>query len=144
MNALIVYDSQFGNTEKIAKSIAEKIGKQTKTIHVSKADSSMLKEADMLIVGSPTQAWRATPAIRLFLEKLPDIKDISAAAFDTRFKRTRLLTGSAAHGIAKALERKGARLIVPPESFFVKDTKGPLLDGEIVRAEGWARLIMQV
>ncbi len=137
MNALIVYDSQFGNTEKIAKKVAAAIGKSAKAVHVSKADAR-LNGVDMLIVASPTQAWRATPAIRSFLEKLPGLIGIPAAAFDTRFKRTRILTGSAARGISKALEKKGAKILMPPESFFVESKKGPLLDGELERAEKWA------
>lgn len=139
MNALVVYDSQFGNTEKIAKKIAGALEKSAKAVRVSEANPSMLKGISLLVVGCPTQRWRATPAIRSFLESLPDLSGVSAAAFDTRFKRTWLFTGSAARGIAKALKNKGAKLALEPESFFVSGIEGPLLDGEAERAGMWAR-----
>ncbi len=50
-----------------------------------------------------------------------------------------LLSGSAARGIASQLGKKGAQLVVEPESFFVGGKEGPLLEGEIVRATAWAR-----
>ncbi len=61
------------------------------------------------------------------------------AAFDTRFRWPELLSGTAARGIAKRLERKGARLIAEPESFFVEHKDGPLTEGELGRAASWAR-----
>ncbi len=82
-----------------------------------------------------------SPALRAFLAGLPvdASKDVPAAAFDTRFPKARALTGSAAAGIARRLRRKGARLVAPPESFFVTDMEGPLVEGELERAAAWAR-----
>ena len=45
--------------------------------------------------------------------------------------------------IADKLEKKGGSLIIPPEGFFVKDSEGPLKDGEIERAVDWAKLIIK-
>lgn len=141
MNALIVYDSQFGNTKMLARVIAAELMKsgKAKAIHVSEASPPKLRGIDMLIVGSPTQAWRPMSDILAFLKYLPDLKGMRAAAFDTRFKLPRAFTGSAARVIAKVLKKKGAKLLMPPESFFVEGTKGPLRFGEIERAEKWTR-----
>jgi hypothetical protein len=46
--------------------------------------------------------------------------------------------GYAAKPIADRLERKGGRLVVPPEGFFVEGTEGPLAAGELKRAAEWA------
>ena len=145
MNALIVYDSQFGNTKMIAKAIAGEIAKseKAKAVHVSDAKVQELKGFDVLVVGSPTQVWKPMPAIQKFLENLPDLDGLRAAAFDTRMKSPQIFTGSAAHAIAKELQKKGAKLVLAPESFFVEGTKGPLRMGEIERAEEWARLILR-
>lgn len=44
------------------------------------------------------------------------------------------MTGSAAEVLHKTLKAKGARLLVPPESFFVKGKQGPLQNRELNRA----------
>jgi flavodoxin I len=80
--------------------------------------------------------------MRDFLDKIPGlaIKGVKVAAFDTRFS-TRLVGvfGYAAGRIAGGLKRKGAILAAPPEGFFVKNTEGPLKEGELERAAGWAK-----
>jgi hypothetical protein len=51
--------------------------------------------------------------------------------------------GYAAKHIAKALEKKGGKLVVPPEGFFVKGDNGPLAEGELARAAKWAEQIVK-
>jgi hypothetical protein len=46
-----------------------------------------------------------------------------ALAFDTRYRGSRLLRGSAAKDIAGLLRHLGCRLLAPPESFFVKGSR---------------------
>ena len=129
MKVLIVYDSVYGNTEKIAKAIGGAITGEVKVLRVDEANPSELKTIDLFIVGSPTQGGRPTPAIRDFLNKVPEpsLKGINVAAFDTRIS-TKLVRvfGYAAGRIAGNLKGKGGTLIASPEVFFVKSTKGPL------------------
>jgi hypothetical protein len=47
--------------------------------------------------------------------------------------------GYAAEPIADRLQKKGGTLVTPPEGFYVGDTEGPLLDGELERATAWAQ-----
>ena len=49
------------------------------------------------------------------------------------------LFGYAAEPIAKALVKAGGQQVAAPEGFFVTDSEGPLKDGELERAEAWAR-----
>ena len=42
---------------------------------------------------------------------------------------------------AKRLVKKGARLLVPPESFLVTGMEGPLAEGELARAHTWATTV---
>jgi hypothetical protein len=66
----------------------------------------------------------------------------AVACFDTRFQKPRWMTGSAAHRMAASLRQMGVTLLVPPESFFVAGTEGPLLTGELGRAAVWTRTLL--
>jgi len=63
MNALVVYDSQYGNTERIAQAIADTLRAvgQARAVRVDSAHPVELQGVDILIVGCPTQGWNATP-----------------------------------------------------------------------------------
>ncbi len=148
MKALIIYDSVYGNTEKIARAIAEAItpSYEVKVLQVGEANPSELASIELLIVGSPTHAGRPTPPVQEFLNKVPKLspKGINVAAFDTR-SQTKLarVFGNAAGRIARNLEKKGGTLIASPEGFFVTATKGPLKEGELERAAGWAKGMLE-
>lgn len=153
MKTLIVYDSYFGNTEKIAQAICDSFDKGSKAeiIKVSECKPEQLKGLDLLIVGSPTRAFRPTPPISTYLNSIPEnaLTGVKVAAFDTRvapedikssFLRFMVKSaGYAAKPIANLLIRKGGSLIVPPEGFSVKGNAGPLKDGEIDRAKTWIK-----
>lgn len=145
MKVLIVYDSVYGNTERIAKDIGDAITGEVKVLRVGEVNSSELKAFDLLIVGSPTHGGRPTPAIQDFLNKIPKtaIGGINVAVFDTRLT-TRLVRifGYAAGRIADSLKRNGGTLIASPEGFFVKGKEGPLKEGELERAASWAKGIV--
>ena len=145
MKALIVYDSVYGNTEKIAKAIGGAITGEVKVMRVSEVNPSQLKTIDLFIVGSPTQGGRPTPAIQEFLDKAPEssLKGISVAAFDTRIPAKLVgVFGYAAGRIGGNLKEKGGTLIARPEGFFVKGPEGPLKEGELERAGDWAKGIV--
>jgi len=123
MKALVVYDSVYGNTERIAKSIGGAITGNVKVFRAGEVNPSELESIDLLIVGSPTQGGRPTPAIQDFLNKVsePILKGINVAAFDTRFSTRWVgIFGYAAGKIAGNLKGKGGTLVAPPEGFFVK------------------------
>ena len=148
MKALIVYDSVYGNTEKIARAIAEAItpSNEVKVLRTSEANPSELSSINLLIVGSPTHGGRPTPTIQDFLNKVtqPSLKGIKVAAFDTRTQaKIAKVLGYAAGRIAGHLTKKGAVLIAPPEGFFVTGTKGPLKEGELERTATWAKGILE-
>jgi flavodoxin I len=153
MRTLIIYDSQYGNTEKIAKTIGSTLQRKgdVEIVRVGDVKTDMLKGIDLLVVGSPTQQFRATEAMRLFLNNMPKdvVKAIHVAAFDTRLTQAFIdkhpplsfferIFGYAAERIAKALKEKGGQLVLPGEGFYVDDTEGPLVEGEVERAEQWA------
>jgi hypothetical protein len=159
MKAIVVYESMFGNTERVASAVAEGLRRsmQVDVVEVGAAAGVDVERADLLVLGAPTQAHglsrpgtrsngaRQTtqgPAsggtgIREWLETLPSTASVACAAFDTRFDKPRWLTGSAAKGIESRLRAKGYRPVAVAESFFVEGTSGPLKHGEPARAAAW-------
>lgn len=146
MNTLVIYDSHYGNTKRIAQAIADTLHAfgQAQAVHVDPDRSFKFQGVDLLILGSPTQGFRPTPAMQFLLETVSpaSLSGLAVACFDTRF-RGRLWKNSAAPRMAKQLRTMGVEPIVPPESFFVKAMKkeGPLLTGEVERAATWARML---
>ena len=146
MHALVVYDSQFGNTERIAAAIADTLRTtgEVRLAHIDPAHPLDLEDVDLLLLGCPTQGWRPTKAMQALLVDLTtqQLHGRAVACFDTRFQKPRWITGSAAHRMAASLQRMGVTLLVPPESFFVEGTEGPLLTGELGRAAVWTRTLL--
>jgi flavodoxin len=146
MKTLVVYDSLYGNTGKIAQAIGDALTGEVKVSRVGEVNPSELQAFDLLIVGSPTHGGRPSPAMREFLDKVQAtaLKSTSVAAFDTRHSsKLTVIFGYAAGRIAGSLKRKGGTLIVSPEGFLVTGTEGPLKEGELERAAGWAREIVE-
>ena len=146
MKTLVVYDSVYGNTEKIARAIGEALTGEVEVVHASTANSSGLDAYGLLVVGGPTHAGRATEAVKDFLKNIPAsaIAGTNVAAFDTRLtSRWVRIFGFAARRIASSLEKLGGKLAVPPEPFYVDGSEGPLSEGEVERAADWAREIEQ-
>jgi flavodoxin I len=146
MKALIVVDSVYGNTEKIAKAIAQGLSPlvEVKVVKPGEVTPADLGSVNLLLVGSPVQAGRQTKAIQEFLNKIPvdGLKNIRAAAFDTRVKSALAkMFGNAAARINKSLEAKGATQAAPPEGFIVQGKEGPLAEGELDRATAWAKSV---
>jgi flavodoxin len=148
MKALVVYDSVHGNTEQVARAIAEAlalVGDVTLR-RAGEADVADMASVDLLIVGSPTHGGKPTPAVQEFLGKIPSnaLANVRVAAFDTRVKNfVATLFGYAAGRIGTSLQSKGGRLAVEPEGFLVKGSEGPLEPGEAERAAGWAKRMME-
>ena len=63
MKALIVYDSTYGNTEKIAKAIGVAIPGEVKVQRAAEVDVVELNSYDLLIIGSPTQGGRPMSSV---------------------------------------------------------------------------------
>ena len=153
MKTLVIYDSQFGNTERIARVIAQQLGANAPLWAADGAAREALRQGDwnLLVIGAPTQRHTVSPTMRALLESLPRgaLKNKRVAVLDTRYRMARFLTGSAAGWIAARLARAGAIPVVAPESFFVEqDTPPPgekrrhdrerLEAGEEDRALTWA------
>jgi len=127
--AIVVYDTKFGNTEKIARALARGIEKQGVKVDCVKADEvdvDKLVKYDLLAIGGPTHAFGVSKPMKAFLEKLRsvDIKGKKTFAFDTKLKAW--WAGSAGKGIEKKLKGLGMSIVKPHSSAIVKASEGPL------------------
>lgn len=159
MRSLVVYESMWGNTEKVARALARGLAADgaVDVLDVSGEVPHELDGIDLLVVGGPTHAFsmsrpstradavtKGAPrgheqqGIREWLDSLPE-GDVAVATFDTRVGKVRHLPGSAAKKAAKEVRRHHVGRLVDLESFWVDDMAGPLLDGELDRAEEWGR-----
>jgi len=161
--ALVVVESMWGNTRAVARAVAEGLSGSvpTRAVDVQDAPVAVGDRTGLLVVGGPTHAFSMSrPAtrenavsrgadaagatdtgIREWLDEIADIPpNVQVAAFDTKVRKPHL-PGSAGRAAARRLGRKGARVSVPPETFYVVEAEGPLEPGERDRARAWgARL----
>jgi hypothetical protein len=159
MDALVVYESMFGNTQKIAEAVAEGLATRMRTevTEVDSAPTHVGQEIALLVVGGPTHAFSMSRAstrqsaaqqaagplvsrgkgVREWLATLSTSSAaLGWAVFDTRVAKPRL-PGSAARAVARRLRRLGVRSVAPVQSFYVTGTQGPLAEGELDRARRW-------
>jgi hypothetical protein len=164
MKALVMYESMFGNSERVARAVAEGLAEHGEVVVrdvTSSRTGEVPDDVDLLVVGGPTHAFSmsrlntredairqgagqglASKGLREWLGGLaPDLHRLPCAAFDTRISRARHLPGSAARSAARALRRRHGRMVVAPESFYVDDVSGPLVIEEVARAREWGRSV---
>lgn len=167
MPALVVYESMYGNTQKVAEAVAEGLAgaMPVEVVEVGGAPAAPPQDTTLLVVGAPTHALglsrprsradaagkspdgtvvSAGPGVREWLDGLPEGRGPAAAAFDTRLPASRYF-GTAAGKIQKQLRRHGMAAVSTPHGFNVDGALGPLSDGELARARAWgeelARLV---
>ena len=159
MKALVVYESEFGNTARVAQAIADAmrsaVGSEDSVdlLHVKDVGPNLPAGLTLLVVGCPTQRFSPMPSTKSFLKRIPNsaLRGVQVAAFDTRITEEEFAAsgrvvakladvfGYAADPIAGRLKKKGGELIALPEGFYVGGTEGPLLEGELERAAEWGR-----
>jgi hypothetical protein len=163
LRALVVFESMFGNTEKVAGSVARGLqleGIDTGLVEVHAAPNTLPSGLDLLVVGAPTHGFsmsrastrndavrqgapaeRATIGLREWLDavQLDPARAPALAAFDTRVTKVRWLPKAAGPAAAKMGRRRGLVSTTKPIGFLVDDIRGPLVEQELERAVAWGR-----
>jgi hypothetical protein len=171
MQAVVVYESMYGNTHEIAEAIGQGLRDSfdVAVLPVADATPEVIDAADVLVVGGPTHAHgmsRETTRQQAILDAdrpdrdlvvdpdaegpglrdwIPTVSKTSTrfAAFDTRVDIAPLLSGRASKAISKKLRHQGLHEVVDPESFLV--TKENRLEpGEADRASEWGRQVARL
>jgi hypothetical protein len=155
MNAIVVYESLWGNTAAIARAIAEGIGPEARALSTAEATAAEIAGADLIVAGAPVHAFSlpteqsrknaggnagktpapdlSHPPMRTWLGTVPPGKGLSAA-FETAFKWS---PSGATSRIGQALQRAGYRPISKSRRFLITGGSGPLRDGELEKAKAW-------
>ena len=142
MKALVVYESTWGNTERIAQAIAAGLAGGTRALPLKTARAEELDKIDLLVIGSPVISGRPSQSMQTYLQsvKRETAAKLKVAAFDTRLKsRFATVLGNAASRMTAKFQELGSNAIAKPEGFIVKGQKGPLADGEVDRATRWGK-----
>jgi len=150
MKGIVVYDTSYGNTKRIAETIAETLkesGIEVDLFYVKDVKKLIAKDYNFLVLGSPTKFGTMSFAIRSFLGKVKSEEWMNKpfAAFDTEnpenIERARIENKewSAAEKISEKLRDKKMNQLLPVLKAVVLGQKGPLKEGEIDRTKDYAR-----
>jgi hypothetical protein len=163
LRALVVYESMFGNTEKVAGAVLHGLqheGIDTGLVEAGSAPASLPDDLDLLVVGGPTHGFsmsrastradavrqgapseRTGSGIREWLEsvRLDAERRPVVATFDTRVTKVRWIPQAAGPSAARAARRRGLEVMSKPVGFLVDDVRGPLLEHELEHAVAWGR-----
>jgi len=164
MRALVVYESGFGNTEIVARAVADGLsheGLRVSFENVRDAGPPDRSTFDLLVVGAPTHGFSlsrpstrqdavrqgapessAETGVREWIAAMAATTDRTprlAAAFDTRVTKVRRVPMTASRSASHLLTKLEFVLLSPPTGFLVSDVPGPLEAHEPARAEAWGR-----
>jgi flavodoxin len=162
MKAIVVYESHWGSTARVAQAIAEGIGPNVLAVDTDAAAGPVLAGVDFIVAGAPVIAFGlprlsvrkqlaadikaprpadlSHPLLREWLDALPPGRGCGAA-FETRiWWSPRGATGT----IESKLKRAGYQGLTKGERFIVGGAYGPLRDGELERARDWGSKLAQL
>lgn len=169
MRSLVLYESMFGNTRRIAEEIGSALAVFGDVSVVSvAAGASRAAEAELVVIGGPTHAhsiprprsraeaaeWARDPSRGLHLEAealQPSIREWLGelqvaprhwAAFATRADLPAILSGNGAATIERRMRHLGVAPVRDGECFLVSK-ESHLLDGELARAREWGEELGQ-
>jgi len=155
MNAIVVYESLWGNTAEVARAVAEGLGPGARALRTDEAGPADVEAADLIVAGAPVFGFKLSsekmrdgirqspgkgpapdltcPLLRTWLADVPR-GSAWCAAFDTQVRGP---FGKGAPEIVQLLEARGYTSIAEPQGFVVKGSQGPLKKGEAERARAW-------
>jgi hypothetical protein len=160
-SALVVYESMFGNTETVAGAVTRGLvlaGVEADVVEVGSAPEELPTGLDLLVVGAPTHAFslsrpstresavtqgaepeRARTGVREWLAAVRHdaAHPPAVAVFDTRVTKVRWLPKAAGPTAVRLAYKHGLVVSTRPECFLVGDVLGPLVPGELDRAQEW-------
>ncbi|MFW9894501.1 MAG: flavodoxin family protein [Candidatus Thorarchaeota archaeon] len=136
MKILVVYDSKYGNTQKVAELIGEGIqtveGNTVSVENVKEVNLEQDETLDLIVIGSPNQMGAHVSSVKKFIKKLANapLKVKNFAVFDTYLgKDFEKATRKMEKQIAKFLPNM--KEVSSSLSIKVGGMKGPIVDNEI-------------
>lgn len=149
--ALVVFEGSFGDTEQLARAVAESLRPEFDTLLADLAAVSEQRCADydLVITGAPGLSRghrpgpRRQPSLSEWLRRQPPaVGRARCASFETRGVAAKPGVGSTSLEVIEALHGLGYD-VLSRQTFYVAALTGPVLPGELERARAWARAIAE-
>jgi hypothetical protein len=168
MTALVVFESMFGNNERIARAVAEGLAArlETEVSEVGAAPTVIPSSVTLLVVGGPNHGFGLSRpesrrdaqkyakgalvstgiGLREWLPKVTAGGALEVAVWETRLRRPRIIHwfDRTAKSVQRELTSKGFRAVAGAEHFHVVSTTGPLVEGDLERARAWGERLAEM
>ena len=130
MRTCILYLSRTGNTRRLAEAISDLLN--APVFDIAKSEPSIIKDFDLLILGTPVTGFQPAPEVLSFVKRLPEGEGKKTILFCTYA----VAKGSTFKILEKELATKGYRTILSVSKKGVKPSKADFADvlDEIARA----------
>jgi flavodoxin len=146
VKVIVVYESVYGNTKRVAEAIIEGIneveGMEASLRELKEVDPQKILDYDVILVGSPNHIGGPTRGIKGFIDKLGKLRleGKMFAVFDTYLGKD---FEKAVKKMEKRIEEKvpGLRRVAPGLSVRVQGIKGPIVDGELPKCREFGKMI---
>jgi len=147
VKVIVVYESKYGNTKRVAKTIMEGIREvqdaETVLNELKEVDLNKIAEYDVILIGSPNHYGGPTKSISEFIDKLEklNLDGRHFAVFDTYLGKG--FFEKAARKMEKRIKEKvpGLKQIDPLLSIAVQGSEGPIVEGELPRCKEFGKRI---
>ena len=144
--AIVIYESKYGNTKRVVKTIIEGINEIERIEAVLKepkhVEPTEVLDYDVILIGSPNHIGGPTRGIKKFIDKLGkiELEEEMGVAFDTYMGRD---FNKAVRKMEKRINEKvpGLKLITPGLSIKVKGIKGPIVEGDLPKCKEFGNKI---
>jgi flavodoxin len=148
VKVVILYESKYGNTKRVAETIAEemqRVGGMEVTLTALKGvDIDDIADCDVILLGGPTHFGGPTRGVRKFIDALGkrNVSAKSVAVFDT------YMGEDFEKGVRKMEEQirskaPGLKLLAHGLSIRVEGMKGPIVEGELVKCKDFVKQLSQ-
>ena len=130
---LVIYDTRYGNTWKVAAALTEGLGSvagvEAACRPLDQVRSDDLEVAECIIIGGPTEFFSTSHHMKEFFRRISgyDLHRKYGFAFDTHARGR--LAGSAATSIERQMKTLGMAMLEPHQSAFTLDPTGGRVGG---------------
>lgn len=147
VKAILLYESKYGNTKRVAETIAEELqrvgGMEATLTALKEVDVDDLVNYDVILLGGPTHFGGPIRSVRKFIDALGkrNVNGKSVAVFDT------YLGEDFEKGVRKMenqirAKAPGLKLLAPGLSIRVEGMKGPIVEGELVKCKDFVKQLV--
>ncbi|MEM2320173.1 MAG: flavodoxin domain-containing protein [Candidatus Bathyarchaeia archaeon] len=146
MKIVIIYESKYGNTERVAEMIAEglkeTVGTEVSLQKLKEADLDKITDYDVILLGSPNHMGGPARSVKGFIDMLGKLRleGKKFAVFDTYMGKD---FEKAVKKMEKRISEKspGLKKAASGLSIKVQGIKGPIVEGELQKCREFGRKI---